>query len=132
VFEKKNRLRMLSKFLEYLVNENSTNPHVHNALGMILIDTNNNPEHFLNTNEYYEPLVVGKYAEKRDPTLACAAYRKGQCDDALVDCTNRNSLFKIQARYVVERHDVDLWAKVLEVDNPHRKALIDQVRIRAA
>lgn len=71
---------------------------MHNALAMILIDTNNNPEHFLKTNEYYEPLRVGKYAEKKDPTLACVAYRKGQCDDALVECTNKHALYKIQAR----------------------------------
>lgn len=38
--------------------------HVHNALGKIIIDTNNNPEHFLTTNPYYDSLVVGKFAEK--------------------------------------------------------------------
>jgi len=32
--------------------------------------------------------VVGKYSEKRDPNLACVAYKRGNCDDALVDCTN--------------------------------------------
>ena len=32
-------------------------PQVHNALGKIIIDTNNNPEHFLTTNPYYESLV---------------------------------------------------------------------------
>jgi len=42
--------------------------------------------------------VVGKYAEKRDPTLACVAYKRGSCDDALIECTNKNSLFKLQAR----------------------------------
>jgi clathrin heavy chain len=30
---------------------------VHNALGKIIIDTNNNPEHFLTTNPYYDSLV---------------------------------------------------------------------------
>lgn len=43
--------------------------------------------------------VVGRYAEKRDPTLACVAYKRGSCDDALIECTNKNSLFKLQARY---------------------------------
>ena len=71
--------------------------------------------------------VVGKYCEKRDPNLACVAYKRGSCDDALVDCTNRHSLFKVQARYIVERMDTDLWAKVLEEDNPFRRQLIDQV-----
>jgi hypothetical protein len=32
---------------------------VHDALGKIIIDTNNNPEHFLNTNPYYDSLVSG-------------------------------------------------------------------------
>ena len=64
-------------------------PHVHNALGKIIIDGNNSPEHFLTTNPFYDSLVVGKYAEKRDPHLACVAYKRGQCDDALLDCTNR-------------------------------------------
>jgi hypothetical protein len=44
--------------------------------------------------------VVGKYAEKRDPTLACVAYKRGSCDDALIECTSKNSLFKLQARCV--------------------------------
>jgi clathrin heavy chain len=69
------RLKLLTPFLEHLIKEGSTDPHVHDALGKIIIDTNNNPEHFLNTNPYYDSLVVGKYAEKRDPNLACVAYR---------------------------------------------------------
>lgn len=73
--------------------------HVHNALGKIIIDTNNNPEHFLTTNPYYDSKVVGKYCEKRDPTLAVVAYRRGLCDDELVNVTNKNSLFKLQARW---------------------------------
>ena len=71
--------------------------------------------------------MVGKYCEKRDPNLACVAYKRGSCDDARVDCTNRHSLFKVQARYIVERMDSDLWAKVLEEENPFRRQLIDQV-----
>lgn len=74
--------------------------HVHNALGKIIIDSNNNPEHFLTTNPYYDSRVVGKYCEKRDPTLAVVAYRRGQCDDELIIVTNKNSLFKLQARLV--------------------------------
>ena len=131
---------------------------MHNALGKIIIDTNNNPDHFLTTNPYYDslvrgqcglactcvracvrapacvrallfltgargggggggaravgavaaaptppahplhPQVVGKFAEKRDPSLACVAYKRGQCDDALVACTNKHAMFKLQAR----------------------------------
>ena len=70
-------------------NPSLQDPHVHNALGKIIIDSNNNPEHFLTTNPYYDSITVGKYCEKRDPNLACVAYKRGQCDDALVDCTNR-------------------------------------------
>ena len=76
--------------------------------------------------------VVGKYCEKRDPNLACVAYKRGQCDAALLDCTNRHSLFKVQARYVVERMDGDLWAVALQEDNPYRRALIDQVSSRTS
>ncbi|GBG80598.1 hypothetical protein CBR_g31057 [Chara braunii] len=125
--EKRNKLRLLTQFLEHLVSEGSTDVHVHNALGKIIIDTNNNPEHFLTTNPYYDSRVVGKYCEKRDPTLACIAYKRGQCDDELVNVTNKNSLFKLQARYVVERQDDVLWGKVLTPDNQFRRQLIDQV-----
>jgi clathrin heavy chain len=41
--------------------------------------------------------------------------------------TNRNGLFKHQARYLVERKDLDLWAKVLTEENENRRTLIDQV-----
>ncbi|KAA8549428.1 hypothetical protein F0562_001099 [Nyssa sinensis] len=125
--EKRNRLRLLTQFLEHLVSEGSQDVHVHNALGKIIIDSNNNPEHFLTTNPYYDSRVVGKYCEKRDPTLAVVAYRRGQCDDELINVTNKNSLFKLQARYVVERMDADLWENVLNPDNEYRRQLIDQV-----
>lgn len=125
--EQRNRLKLLNPFLEHLVSEGSQDPAVHNALGKIIVDSNNNPEHFLTTNPYYDSLVVGKYCEKRDPNLACVAYKRGQCDDALIDCTNRHSLFKSQARYVVERMDLDLWAKVLDENSKYRRQLIDQV-----
>uniref|UniRef100_A0A0E0F1D7 Clathrin heavy chain n=1 Tax=Oryza meridionalis TaxID=40149 RepID=A0A0E0F1D7_9ORYZ len=125
--EKRNRLRLLTQFLEHLVSEGSQDVHVHNALGKIIIDSNNNPEHFLTTNPFYDSHVVGKYCEKRDPTLAVVAYRRGQCDDELINVTNKNSLFKLQARYVVERMDGDLWDKVLQPENEYRRQLIDQV-----
>nr|GMC59170.1 clathrin heavy chain 1 [Ipomoea batatas] len=76
---------------------------------------------------YYDSRVVGKYCEKRDPTLAVVAYRRGQCDDELINVTSKNSLFKLQARYVVERMDADLWDKVLNPENEFRRQLIDQV-----
>uniref|UniRef100_A0A7C8YU52 Uncharacterized protein n=1 Tax=Opuntia streptacantha TaxID=393608 RepID=A0A7C8YU52_OPUST len=65
--------------------------------------------------------------KKRDPTLAIVAYRRGQCDDELINVTNRYSLFKLQARYVVERMDSVLWEKVLNPENEYRRLLINQV-----
>lgn len=91
------------------MSEGSQDVHVHNALGKIIIDSNNNPEHFLTTNPYYDSRVVGKYCEKRDPTLAVVAYRRGQCDDELINVTNKNSLFKLQARFVIDLF-VDLFS----------------------
>jgi hypothetical protein len=76
----------------------------------------------------YEPLVVGKFCEARDPYLAYIAYAKGFCDDELISITNDNSMFKQQARYLVKRRQPELWAQVLVHDNIHRRALIDQVR----
>jgi clathrin heavy chain len=74
-------------------------------------------------------LVVGKYCEKRDPSLAYIAYAKGFCDEELIAITNDNSMFKQQARYLVKRRRMELWAQVLSPDNDHRRQLIDQVRI---
>ncbi len=73
--------------------------------------------------------MLRRYSEKRDPHLAVVAYKRGQCDDALVECTNRHSLFKLQARYIVERQDMELWERVLGEGNAQcRRQLIDQVR----
>jgi clathrin heavy chain len=77
----------------------------------------------------YEPLVVGKFCEARDPYLAYIAYAKGFCDDELIGITNDNSMFKQQARYLVKRRQPELWAQVLVHDNIHRRALIDQVKL---
>lgn len=38
-------------------------------------------------------------------------------------------LQQVQARYIVERMDTDLWAKVLDEDNAFRRQLIDQVGV---
>ncbi len=105
--EKRNRLELLNPFLEHLALEGSTDPAVHNALGKIIVDSNNNPEFFLTINPYYDSIVVGKYCEKRDPNLACVAYKRGSCHDALVDCTNRHSLFVVSQS--VAPPTVSLW-----------------------
>eukprot|EP00735_Rhodelphis_limneticus_P001188 TRINITY_DN1175_c0_g1::TRINITY_DN1175_c0_g1_i1::g.17251::m.17251 TRINITY_DN1175_c0_g1::TRINITY_DN1175_c0_g1_i1::g.17251 ORF type:complete len:1683 (-),score=736.73,sp/P49951/CLH1_BOVIN/59.31/0.0,Clathrin/PF00637.15/1.2e+02,Clathrin/PF00637.15/8.9e-19,Clathrin/PF00637.15/3.4e-18,Clathrin/PF00637.15/2.2e-29,Clathrin/PF00637.15/1.7e-30,Clathrin/PF00637.15/6.4e-29,Clathrin/PF00637.15/3.3e-25,Clathrin/PF00637.15/3.4e-31,Clathrin_propel/PF01394.15/0.011,Clathrin_propel/PF01394.15/2,Clathrin_propel/PF0 len=125
--EKRNRLKLLLSWLEARVAEGNTEAPTHNAIAKIYIDSNHNPEHFLLTNPYYDSKVVGKYCEKRDPTLAVVAYKRGQCDHELIDVTSRNQMFKPQARYLVERQNLELWAYVLQADNPYRRQLIDQV-----
>ncbi|KAI8968277.1 hypothetical protein BDF20DRAFT_827793 [Mycotypha africana] len=125
--EQRNRLKLLLPWLNMRVTAGSTDPEVYNALAKIYIDTNNNPEPFLKENEYYNPRTIGKYCEKRDPYLAFICYRKGQCDYELVNITTENSMFKHQARYLVQRRDEALWASVLNENNEHRRELIDQI-----
>lgn len=125
--EKRNRLKLLLPWLEARIHEGSVEPATHNALAKIYIDANNNPERFLRENQYYDSLVVGKYCEKRDPSLACVAYERGLCDKELVAVCNENSLFKTEARYLVRRKDAELWAECLSENNTFRRQLIDQV-----
>ncbi|CAH1394339.1 unnamed protein product [Nezara viridula] len=125
--EKRNRLKLLLPWLETRVHEGCVEPATHNALAKIYIDSNNNPERFLRENQYYDSCVVGKYCEKRDPHLACVAYERGQCDRELINVCNENSLFKSEARYLVRRKDPELWAEVLNENNPYKRPLIDQV-----
>jgi clathrin heavy chain len=127
--EKRNRLKILKTFLEARANEGSVDPAVFNGLAKIYIDTNNNAANFLTSNKYYDSAVVGLYAESRDPHLAFLAYKRawGSCDDQLIAVSNKNGFFKDQARYLVERQDLDLWTKVLTEENTFRRQLIDQV-----
>ncbi|KAI5123544.1 hypothetical protein M0805_006703 [Coniferiporia weirii] len=125
--ETRNRLKLILPWLEARVQAGSQDPPVYNAIAKIYIDSNNNPENFLKENNIYEPLIVGKYCEKRDPYLAYIAYAKGFCDEELIAITNDNSMFKQQSRYLVKRRQLDLWAQVLVPDNVHRRQLIDQI-----
>ncbi|KAJ1548234.1 hypothetical protein HK096_008280 [Nowakowskiella sp. JEL0078] len=125
--EKRNRLKMLLQWLEARVMEGSQDPQVYNAVAKIYIDTNSNAERFLKENQFYQPLVVGKYCEKRDPYLAFIAYERGLCDQELIIVTNENQMFKHQSRYLVKRRSTELWALVLGIENANRRALIDQV-----
>ncbi|KAK6313299.1 hypothetical protein J4Q44_G00166460 [Coregonus suidteri] len=125
--EKRNRLKLLLPWLESRIHEGCEEPATHNALAKIYIDSNNTPERFLKENTFYDSAVVGRYCEKRDPHLACVAYERGQCDMDLIKVCNENSLFKSEARYLVRRKDPELWANVLEENNPYRRQLIDQV-----
>ncbi|KIJ55342.1 hypothetical protein M422DRAFT_219983 [Sphaerobolus stellatus SS14] len=125
--EGRNRLKLIQPWVQSKIDAGSQDPALYNALAKILIDSNNNPEPFLKENSIYEPLVVGKYCEKRDPYLAYIAYAKGFCDEELIAITNENAMFKHQARYLVKRRQLDLWAQVLIPDNIYRRQLIDQV-----
>ena len=143
--EARNRLKLILPWLQSKISAGSQDSALYNALAKIYIESNNNPEQFLKENnvcallqlyvtltdsrylQLYEPLVVGKYCEKRDPYLAYIAYAKGLCDDELISITNDNSMYKQQARYLVKRRRPDLWAQVLVPDNVHRRQLIDQV-----
>ncbi|KJE97309.1 clathrin heavy chain 1 [Capsaspora owczarzaki ATCC 30864] len=125
--EQRNRLKLLLPWLETRIKEGNNEPATHNALAKIYIDSNTNPEKFLRENQFYDSRVVGKYCEKRDPHLAFVAYERGRCDDELIEVCHQNSLFKSEARYLVKRRDLDLWAKVLIVENQFRRQLIDQV-----
>ena len=71
--------------------------------------------------------MVGKFCEARDPYLAYIAYAKGFCDDELIAITNENSMYRAQARYLLERADPEIWAFVLNSNNVHRRSLLDQV-----
>lgn len=102
-FIKRNRLRVLEAWLEQRVQEGIRIPDVHNALAMIKIDTNEGPQDFLANNQFYDSQVIGAFCEERDPHLAVIAYRRawGKCDQQLIALTNKNALFRIQAKYLV-------------------------------
>ncbi|KAH3987963.1 clathrin heavy chain [Parastagonospora nodorum] len=125
--ESRNRLKLLLPFLEQTLASGNQQQAVYNALAKIYIDSNNNPEKFLKENDQYDTLSVGKYCEKRDPSLAFIAYEKGQNDLELIHITNENAMFKAQARYLLERADSEIWDYVLSPNNMHRRSLVDQV-----
>ncbi|KAH7326337.1 clathrin heavy chain-like protein [Stachybotrys elegans] len=129
--ESRNRLKLLLPFLEATLQAGNQQQAVFNALAKIYIDSNNNPEKFLKENDQYDTLTVGKYCEKRDPNLAYIAYSKGQNDLELVNITNENSMYRAQARYILERADVELWHFVLSENNIHRRSVVDQVTATA-
>eukprot|EP01006_Ploeotia_vitrea_P036086 TRINITY_DN65965_c0_g2_i1.p1 TRINITY_DN65965_c0_g2~~TRINITY_DN65965_c0_g2_i1.p1 ORF type:complete len:1702 (-),score=356.35 TRINITY_DN65965_c0_g2_i1:154-5214(-) len=125
--EKRNRIRLIQNWLEARQSEGNQEAALHNALGKIYIDSNQNVERFLQQNQFYDPKVLGKYCENRDPNMAYVAYEKGQCDYELVELTSKNCMFKQQSRYLVKRQDAELWAHVLKEDDDTRRQLVDQV-----
>lgn len=135
IAETRNRLRLLQPWLEARVATGSTEPGTHNALGKIYITLNRDPKSFLLNNMFYDPKVLGPYCEALDPQLAFIAYKKGagECDDELITISHTHGLYRDLAKYLVERQDMDLWAKVLnkeegeEKEDPRRRQLIDQI-----
>jgi len=134
IAETRNRLRMLQQWLEARVATGSTEMGTHNALGKIYITLNKDPKSFLLNNMFYDPKVLGLYCESLDPSLAFVAYKKGngECDDDLIKIAQGHGLYRDLAKYLVERQDLELWAKVLskeedEAESVDRRQLIDQV-----
>jgi len=60
-FERRNKLSILENWLEERVSENIQIPAIHNAMARIKIDTNQNPQQFLTTNQFYDPKAVGRF-----------------------------------------------------------------------
>jgi len=136
IAETRNRLRLLQPWLEARVATGSTEAGTHNALGKIYITLNKDPKAFLLNNMFYQPKVLGPFCESLDPSLAFLAYKKGsgECDDELIKISFDHGLYRDLARYLVERQDLDLWAKVLNkeeteegTEDPQKRQLIDQV-----
>jgi len=136
IAETRNRLRLLQAWLEARVATGSTEPGTHNALGKIYITLNRDPKAFLTNNMFYDPKVLGPYCESLDPSLAFVAYKKGagECDDELIAISHTHGLYRDLAKYLVERQDLELWAKVLNKgetedggEDPQRRQLIDQI-----
>jgi clathrin heavy chain len=135
--ERRNRLRLIQPWLEARVAQGNQEVAVHNALGKIYISMNRDPLNFLQTNQFYDPMEIGKYCEKLDPHLAFVAYKGDKTnatDPEIVRVCQDNGLFKDLARYLVERQDEELWKSVLKPDGeegaeapPSRRYLLDQV-----
>ena len=121
-FENRVKLRLLQPWLEARSDERIQDPALHNALAKIYVDINNDPQDFLINNKFYDSKIVGKYCEERNPDLAFIAYKRawGECDDELIEVTNKNYLYRMQAKYLVERQNEELWGKVLDPQNTHR------------
>jgi clathrin heavy chain len=129
-FDSRGKLRLLTVWLEARYEDRIIEPALHNALAKIYIDSGNKDvQDFLIKNQYYDSKIIGKYCEERNPDLAFTAYKRawGSCDEELIQVTNRNYLYRMQARYLVERQSPELWAQVLDPENTHRQQVIDQV-----
>lgn len=127
VVQSRGKLNILLKVLEARLADGTTDVDVHSGLAKVYIDTNRNAQHFLETNVYYDSRDVGQFCSKRDPMLAFTAFRRGNCDEEVLQLTNDHSLFREQAAYAVDRADKELWAKIFDEGNPYRRLVMDQV-----
>ncbi|ESS68039.1 clathrin heavy chain [Trypanosoma cruzi Dm28c] len=126
--EERSRLRLIQGWLEARLAEKKTDPALHNAVGKLYVDTDQQPDKFLLENAYYEPLVLGKYCENRDPNLSYIAYRKGHLSEELVELTTKNGMWKQLARYLVQEKNLQLWASTLKNDTKDRDRLVEAVQ----
>lgn len=125
--EERGKLHLILEFLESRIADGATDVDVHTGVAKVYITKNINPQHFLETNSYYDSRAVGQFCARRDPFLSFIAYRRGQCDEDVIQVTNDNSLFREQAEYAVDRANSQLWDMVLDEKNPFRRLVVDQV-----
>lgn len=125
--QSRGKINILLEVLESRIADGAVDEAVHTGIAKVYVDTQRNAQHFLETNPYYNSREVGKFCSRRDPYLAFIAYRRGQCDEEVLQLTNDNSLFREQAIYAVDRGDDVLWAKIFEEENPFRRLVVDQV-----
>ena len=60
-FEKRSKLSIMESWLEDRVSENIQIAAVHNAMAKLKVDTHQDPQKFLQTNQFYDPKVIGKF-----------------------------------------------------------------------
>eukprot|EP00033_Pygsuia_biforma_P001350 GCRY01001529.1.p1 GENE.GCRY01001529.1~~GCRY01001529.1.p1 ORF type:complete len:1614 (+),score=231.96 GCRY01001529.1:130-4971(+) len=125
--EVRGRLGCLKDFLKSFIDKGSQVTEIHNAFAKVLIDANDDAQHFLLESSFYDCQVIGAFCEKRDAHLAYLVYEKGHCDQELIRVCQENSMFKNLAKYLIQRMDTDLWSTVLKKDNPYFSHIIEQV-----
>ncbi|CBH15651.1 clathrin heavy chain, putative [Trypanosoma brucei gambiense DAL972] len=128
VAEERSRLRLIGPWLEARLAEKKTDTALHNAIAKLLVISGNLPEKFIEENDYYDPVVMGKYCEDRDPNLSYLVYRKAKMSTELVEITSKNGMWKQLARYLVKQQDPALWASVLTESSINRDRLVEAVQ----
>ncbi|XP_049848985.1 probable clathrin heavy chain 1 [Schistocerca gregaria] len=90
-----------------------THLSIHTALAKIHVITHTQPEHFLNTNPYYDHLELGRFCTESFPDLALISYLSSPtpCEDPLfqlcIDCQYFHQLIS----YLLRKNDLSLWEK---------------------